>query len=128
MNRTKTVYQNFRNYLDLIYNYAGTISLTRETKPVIYTKNLKTGDILIIPGSPGHVVFIAGSCENKNGEKLFLLSEGFTPAQSIHLLKNPFDEEISPWYKLEVNSVIFRCCLLFADMRIYCSRNCICSI
>ena len=81
-------YQNFRNYLDLIYNYAGTISLTRETKPVIYTKNLKkTGDILIIPGSPGHVVFIAGTCENKKGERLFLLSEGFTPAQSIHLLK-----------------------------------------
>ena len=65
---------------------------------------LKTGDILIIPGSPGHVVFIAGTCENKKGERLFLLSEGFTPAQSIHLLKNPFDENISPWYKLEVNS------------------------
>jgi hypothetical protein len=97
-------YQNFRNYLDLIYNYAGTISLTAETKPVNSTKNLKTGDILITPGSPGHVVFIAGSCENKNGEKLFLLSEGFTPAQSIHLLKNPFEENISPWYKLDVNS------------------------
>lgn len=97
-------YQNFRNYLDLIYNYAGTISLTAETKAVNSTKNLKTGDILITPGSPGHVVFIAGSCENKNGEKLFLLSEGFTPAQSIHLLKNPFEENISPWYQLDVNS------------------------
>ena len=97
-------YQNFRNYLDLIYNYAGTISLTAETKAVNSTKNLKTGDILITPGSPGHVVFIAGTCENKNGEKLFLLSEGFTPAQSIHLLKNPFEENISPWYRLDVNS------------------------
>ena len=97
-------YQNFRNYLDLIYNYAGTISLTAETKAVNSTKNLKTGDFLITPGSPGHVVFIAGSCENKNGEKLFLLSEGFTPAQSIHLLKNPFEENISPWYQLDVNS------------------------
>lgn len=97
-------YQNFRNYLDLIYNYAGTISLTKETKPLNSAKDLKTGDILITPGSPGHVVFIAGVCENKNGEKLFLLSEGFTPAQSIHLLKNPFDEKISPWYDLAVNS------------------------
>lgn len=50
-------YQNFRNYLDLIYNYAGTISLIAETKAVNSTKNLKTGDILITPGSPGHVVF-----------------------------------------------------------------------
>ena len=97
-------YQNFRNYLNLIYNYAGTISLTKETKPVTKTENLKTGDILIIPGSPGHVVFISGVCKNKGGKKLFLLSEGFTPAQSIHLLKNPYDEDISPWYELDVNS------------------------
>jgi hypothetical protein len=97
-------YQYFKKYLELIYNYAGTISLTKETKSVTKTQDLKTGDILIVPGSPGHVVFIAGICENKEGEKLFLLSEGFTPAQSIHLLKNPFNKEISPWYELEVNS------------------------
>jgi len=97
-------YQNFKNYLNLIYNYAGTISLTKETKPVTKTEYLKTGDILIIPGSPGHVVFISGVCKNKEGKKLFLLSEGFTPAQSIHLLKNPYNENISPWYELDVNS------------------------
>mgnify|MGYP003598902131 CR=1 FL=1 len=97
-------YQNFKNYLELIYNYAGTISLTKETKLVAKNQELKTGDILIVPGSPGHVVFIAGVCENKEGGKLFLLSEGYTPAQSIHLLKNPFNKEISPWYELDVNS------------------------
>lgn len=97
-------YKNFRNYLDLIYNYAGTISLSRETKPVLESKNLKIGDILITPGSPGHVVFIAGVCKNKEGKKLFLLAEGFTPAQSIHVLKNPYHKEISPWYELDVNA------------------------
>ncbi|KFF24042.1 DUF4846 domain-containing protein [Chryseobacterium vrystaatense] len=97
-------YQNFRKYLDLIFNYAGTISLNKETKPVAKTSDLKTGDILITPGSPGHIVFISGVCENKKGEKLFLLSEGFTPAQSIHMLSNPFDKNISPWYRLDVNS------------------------
>lgn len=96
--------ENFRKYLDLIFNYAGTISLNKETKPVLKTNELKTGDILITAGSPGHIVFISGVSENKNGEKLFLLSEGFTPAQSIHLLKNPLDKEISPWYDLDVNS------------------------
>ncbi|MFZ4930295.1 DUF4846 domain-containing protein [Chryseobacterium sp. Mn2064] len=97
-------YKNFRNYLDLIFNYAGTISLNKETKPVTRNSNLKTGDILITPGSPGHVVFIAGVCQNKEGKKLFLLGEGFTPAQSIHLLSNPFDKNISPWYDLDVAS------------------------
>lgn len=96
-------YGNFRNYLDLIFNYAGTISLNKETKPVTKNADLKTGDILITPGSPGHVVFISGVCRNQKGERLFLLSEGFTPAQSIHLLSNPFSKRISPWYGLNVN-------------------------
>ena len=96
--------ENLRKYLDLIFTYAGTISLNNETKPVLKTRDLKTGDILITAGSPGHIVFIAGVSENQKGEKLFLLAEGFTPAQSIHLLKNPFDKEISPWYDLDVNA------------------------
>ena len=97
-------YENFRKYLDLIFNYAGTISLNKETKPVLKTDDLITGDLLITAGSPGHVVFIVGVSENKDGKKLFLLAEGFTPAQSIHVLKNPFNPKISPWYELEVTS------------------------
>lgn len=97
-------YQNFRNYLNLIYNYAGTISQFRETKPVTKNSDLQTGDILITAGSPGHVVFIAGVSQNKNGEKRYLLGEGFTPAQSISVMKNPYNPVISPWYELDVNS------------------------
>lgn len=97
-------YQNFRNYLDLIFNYAGTISVNKETHPVTKNSDLKTGDILITPGSPGHVLFIAGVSENKNGNRLYLLGEGFTPAQSIHILKNPFNPNLSPWYELDVNA------------------------
>ena len=97
-------YENFRKYLDLIFTYAGTISLNKETKPVLKTSDLKSGDILITAGSPGHIVFIAGVAENKEGKRLFLLAVGFTPAQSIHLLKNPINKNISPWYELDVNS------------------------
>lgn len=97
-------YDNFRKYLDVIFNYAGTISLNKETKPIAKNSDLKTGDILITPGSPGHVVFIAGVCKNSDGQKLYLLGEGFTPAQSIHVLKNPFDTSISPWYNLDVEA------------------------
>lgn len=97
-------YENFRTYLDLIFNYAGTISLQKETKRVIRNEDIKTGDILITGGSPGHVVFVSGICENKEGKRLYLLSEGYTPAQSIHLLKNPFNKNSSPWYPLDVNS------------------------
>ena len=97
-------YQNYRKYLDLIFNYAGTISLNKETFPVLKTSSLKTGDLLITAGSPGHVVFIAAVAENDKKEKLFLLGEGYTPAQSIHIVKNPFQPEISPWYKLDTKN------------------------
>lgn len=90
--------------MDLIFTYAGTISLNKETKPVLKTADLKTGDLLITAGSPGHIVFIAGVSENQKGKKTFLLAEGFTPAQSIHVLKNSFNPKISPWYELDVNS------------------------
>lgn len=97
-------YQSFRDYLDLIFNYAGTISLHKETKPVTKNSDLKTGDILITPGSPGHIVFVSGVCQNKEGKRLFLLSEGFTPAQSIHVLSNPFNPYFTPWYDLDINA------------------------
>ncbi|RQO36769.1 hypothetical protein DBR39_16985 [Chryseobacterium sp. KBW03] len=97
-------YHSFRDYLDLIFNYAGTISLNKETKPVTKNSDLKTGDILITPGSPGHIVFISGVCRNQEGKKLFLLSEGFTPAQSVHVLSNPFNPYFTPWYDLDINA------------------------
>ncbi|UKB80400.1 DUF4846 domain-containing protein [Chryseobacterium sp. MEBOG07] len=97
-------YHSFRDYLDLIFNYAGTISLNKETKPVTKNSDLKTGDILITPGSPGHIVFISGVCRNQEGKKLFLLSEGFTPAQSVHVLSNTFNPYLTPWYDLDINA------------------------
>ena len=95
---------SFQNYLQNIFNYAGTISQFRETTPVTNNSDLKTGDILITAGSPGHVVFIAGVSKNSEGKKLYLLGEGFTPAQSISVMKNPYNPGISPWYELDVNA------------------------
>lgn len=94
-------HKSFRNYLDLIFTYAGTISVFKETNDVLKSEDLQTGDFMITPGSPGHVVFIAGVSKNKKGEKLYLLGEGFTPAQSISVIKNPYNPQISPWYELK---------------------------
>ena len=98
-------YDNFWLYLDLIFTYSGTISLYRETQSVVKNEDLKVGDILITAGSPGHVVLISGACDNKNGDRLFLITEGFMPTQLIHLLKNPYQNDISPWYSFDVNSL-----------------------
>jgi len=94
-------YQNFRKYLDAVYNYAGTISLNKETTSIINDEDIKAGDILVTPGNPGHALIIVGKAINANNESVYLLAEGYTPAQSIHIINNG-GNEINPWYKLSI--------------------------
>lgn len=96
-------YTGFRKYLDIVFMYAGTISLNQETKPVTQNSEIKAGDILITPGSPGHAVIIVGHAKNAEGKSLYLLAQGYTPAQSIHILSNPKSKKFNPWYELDVS-------------------------
>ncbi len=90
-------YKDFRNYMDLVFIYAGTLSLEKslQTKNI---KDLSIGDVFIIGGSPGHAVIVVDLAENKAGEKVFLLAQSYMPAQEIQILKNFNDSKISPWY------------------------------
>ncbi|WP_452599526.1 DUF4846 domain-containing protein [Pontimicrobium sp. MEBiC01747] len=99
-NHTKN---NFYKYLNLIYTYSGTLSLYNELPQIKAIEKLKVGDMLIRGGTPGHIVMIADEAVNEKGEKLFLLFQGNTPAQSVHLVKNLEDTELSPWYDLKLN-------------------------
>ncbi|WP_452601825.1 DUF4846 domain-containing protein [Pontimicrobium sp. MEBiC06410] len=99
-NHTKN---NFYKYLNLIYTYSGTLSLYNELPQITAIEKLKVGDMLIRGGTPGHIVMIADEAVNEKGEKLFLLFQGNTPAQSVHLVKNLEDTELSPWYDLKLN-------------------------
>ena len=97
---------NYRKYLDIIFNYAGTISITKEMKKLNDNKEITAGVVMANPGSPGHALIVIDEAVNLKGEKIFLLAQGYTPAQSIHILSNPFDQSISPWYKLDVSGNI----------------------
>ncbi|MGC4130631.1 MAG: DUF4846 domain-containing protein [Bergeyella sp.] len=101
-------YANFRNYLNLVFNYAGTISLDRESVSVLKDKDIRTGDLIITPGSPGHSVFIVGRAKNYAGKMVCLLAESFMPAQDIHIIINPLNKLISPWYELRTSAVSIR--------------------
>ena len=97
-------YAAFRDYLNIIFLYAGTISLDREAVPVTQNSDIKTGDFIIKPGSPGHSVIIMGIARNNAGKRVYLLAESFMPAQDIHILKNTVYPELSPWYELDVDA------------------------
>lgn len=89
-------YEAFCKYLRMVFSYAGTLSMDAESDAVSLP-DIRTGDIFLESGSPGHVVMLVDLCENAQGKKAFLLAQGFMPAQEFHILKNPLHEE-DPWY------------------------------
>ena len=89
-------YEIFQKYLDMVFAYASTLSLEEESD-TIDIESLEVGDIWLRSGSPGHVVMVVDVCENEEGEKAFLLAQGYMPAQQFHILKNPQSEN-NPWY------------------------------
>lgn len=98
-------YDDFKNYLNLIYAYAGTLSLSKELKKIDY-KDISPGDIFIQGGSPGHAVMVVDLAVIKTtGKKIYMLAQSYMPAQEIHILKNP-ENPGSPWYDLDINDKI----------------------
>ena len=91
-------YSDFWNYLEIVFSYAGTLSLSKELKPVPLN-DLKIGDVFIKGGSPGHAVIVVDLATNKEGEKIFLLAQSYMPAQEIQILKNPNNPN-SSWYSI----------------------------
>ena len=93
--------ENFYKYLNLVYTYAGTYSLSQELKKVHTLSEVMIGDLLIYPGFPGHVMMVGDIIENDSGERRYVFFQGNTPAQSVHIIKNVSDTEINPWYDLK---------------------------
>jgi len=99
-------YESFRRYMNKVFMFAGTASLEKELKQKPL-KEIEAGDVFIKGGHPGHAVIVVDVCEHKNGDKAFMLAQSYMPAQEIHVLKNPSNEFISPWYKVsEIDEVI----------------------
>jgi len=93
-------YQDFWKYMEIIFSYAGTLSLSKELNSVSID-DLKIGDVFIQGGSPGHAIIVVDIAVNtKTNEKIFLLAQSYMPAQEIQILKNPNDDKISPWYSV----------------------------
>jgi len=90
-------YTDFRNYMDMVFTYAGTLSLSK----MLTEKELKDiaiGDVFIIGGSPGHGVIVVDVAENKEGKKVFMLAQSYMPAQETQILRNLNNSDLNPWY------------------------------
>lgn len=99
-------YSAFRQYMDMVFAYAGTLSLSQELDKV-NIDDMEIGDVFMKGELPGHCVIVMDMAENKStGEKIFMIAQSYMPAQDIHVLKNYNDTELSPWYSLNFGEVL----------------------
>lgn len=91
-------YQDFWSYLETIFMYAGTLSLSKEMDEVDVV-NMKIGDVFIQGGSPGHAVIVVDMAVNpENQERVFMLAQSYMPAQNLQILLNPLTKDV--WYNI----------------------------
>lgn len=91
-------YITFRKYLDKVFMYAGTASLTRELVSVPIN-NIQPGDVFIQSGNPGHAMIVVDVVTNPTTkQKAFIAAQSFVPAQEIEIVKNLNDATNSPWF------------------------------
>jgi len=99
-------YDDFWNYLELIFMYAGTSSLEKEMQTIDIT-DARIGDVLIQGGFPGHAVIIVDEAvHEETEEKIFMLAQSYMPAQEIQILVNPNEQKLNPWYELKKGDIL----------------------
>jgi hypothetical protein len=97
----------FDIYLQTVFGCCGSASLEKQLKPVSDFKAIKAGDVLVQGGFPGHAMMVVDMAVNEKGQKIFMLAQGYQPAQDMHVLVNPMDPARSSWYEFgETDDVI----------------------
>jgi hypothetical protein len=87
-------------FLHVVYQFAGTLSLSQQLVKKKSITEMIPGDVLLQGGSPGHAVLVMDMAVNPAGRKIYLLMQGYMPAQDIHVLNVPGKTELQPWYSL----------------------------
>lgn len=98
-------YGDLQNYLEFVYTYAGSLSLSKMLKEKKIDE-ITPGDVFILGGSPGHTVTVMDVATNEAGKRIFILSQSYMPAQETQILKNFNNSSISPWFEIPTNGTL----------------------
>jgi Domain of unknown function (4846) len=99
--RPSTHRADFDAYLVTVFEYCGTHSLEKQLQKPKSIASVEPGDVLIKGGSPGHAMLVVDAAEDKQGHRIYLLAQSYMPAQDIHIVVNPVDPALSPWYRAD---------------------------
>ena len=90
----------FMSYLNKVWSRCNTWSMDKyDTDPVDF-ESMQVGDVLVVGGFPGHSVVVVDMAESDD-DKVFMLAQSFMPAQETHILSNPYNEILTPWYSVK---------------------------
>ena len=90
----------FERYLEQVFGWCGSASLEQQLTPLNDQQLIEPGNVFIKGGFPGHAMIVVDVAVNRYGERIFMLAQSYMPAQDIHIVLNPADKGLSPWYKL----------------------------
>jgi hypothetical protein len=97
---------NFMHYLEKVFGMCGTASLAKQLKQKNNFIDVQAGDVLIRGGFPGHAVIVMDVAEDSNGKRIYMVAQSYMPAQDIHVLQNPLNNGLSPWYEASEEELI----------------------
>jgi hypothetical protein len=95
--KVSATHDDLLNYLQLVFTYAGTLSLSKELKDATRSP-MAPGDVFIHGGSPGHAMILVDVARDAQGRTAFLLAQSYMPAQDIHVVKNLRRPELGVWF------------------------------
>lgn len=97
----------FNIYLEKVFNNCGTYNLSDMLHSKQSLNNIEAGDVFVKGGSPGHAMIVVDVAINKaTNQRIYLLAQSFMPAQSVHIVVNENNENLSPWYIANANTAI----------------------
>lgn len=91
----------FMRFMETVFVNCGTYTLEQSLHAVKDITTLQPGDVFVKGGAPGHAEIVVDvAIHERTGRKIFLLAEGYMPAQDMHIVLNPVNTELGPWYEV----------------------------
>lgn len=84
-------------FMEKVFINCGTYTVDDMTKSVAIA-DMQAGDVFVKAGAPGHAMIVVDVAQNAAGNKIYLLAQSYMPAQDMHIVINPVNSTLSPWY------------------------------
>jgi len=115
---SKDVHALLLLFMENVFMNCGTYTIDDMTKQ-INVQNIQPGDVFVKAGSPGHAMIVVDAAVNETtNRKIYLLAQGFMPAQDMHVVINPNSSTLSPWYEVTDDEKIITPGWVFANKQL----------